>query len=43
MQLYQKPIDFGLLESGAVASGLGERARLGCRRLRPATDMERFE
>jgi hypothetical protein len=43
LTLYQKPIAFGLLESGAVASGLGERARLGCRRLRPATDMERFE
>ena len=41
-ELDQNPLAFGLLESGAVAAGLGERARLGCRRVRPAPDMERF-
>lgn len=41
-ELDQNPLAFGLLESGAVAAGLGECARLGCRPVRPAPDMERF-
>ena len=36
IESYPNPLAFGLLESGAVAPGLGERARLGCLRGRPA-------
>ena len=31
------------MKIGAVEPGLGERARLGCRRVRPAPDMVNFE
>jgi hypothetical protein len=41
--LYQNPLSFGPLEIGVVVPGLGERARLGCHRVRPAPDMEKFQ
>lgn len=39
----ENSLAFGLLGSGSLPPGLGERARLGCRRVRPAPDMEKFK